>query len=55
MTLPEIELPEETTDKARQWAYRLGALSWDTTVDDVALLIQAAMDEAVRDSRSNIQ
>lgn len=55
MTLPEIELPEEATDKAKQWAYRLGALSWDTTVDDVALLIQAAMDDAVRDYRSTLE
>lgn len=49
--LPEIETPDEASAPALEWAYRLGALPWNTTVEDVALLIQAAMDEAVRRER----
>lgn len=43
MKLPAIEIPNESSDKARQWAYRLAVLPFESTVEDVALLIQAAM------------
>ena len=47
MKLAAIEIPEETTDLARQWAYRIGTLPFEATVDDVAMLIQAAINEAL--------
>lgn len=43
MKLPAIEIPDESSDKARQWAYRLAVLPFESTVEDVALLIAAAM------------
>lgn len=47
MKLPAIEIPDESSDKARQWAYRLAVLPFESTVADVALLVAAAMAEAV--------
>lgn len=52
MRLPAIEIPETTDDMARQWAYRLGTLPFEASVDDVAMLISAACAEAVAASRS---
>lgn len=47
MKLPAIETPDVASDRAREWAYRIGTLAFDAKVDDVALVIQAAMDDAV--------
>jgi hypothetical protein len=46
--LPAIETPDaaDVTTAAREWAFRLATLPFTATVDDVAMLVQAAMDEA---------
>jgi hypothetical protein len=51
MKLPAIDTPDQASDAARRWAYRIGTLAFDAKVEDVALIVQAAMDEAVRQSQ----
>jgi hypothetical protein len=51
MKLPAIDTPDQASDAAREWAYRIGTLPFGATVEDVALIVQAAMDEAVRQSQ----
>jgi hypothetical protein len=51
MKLPAIDTPDQASDPAREWAYRIGTLPFGAKVEDVALIIQAAMDEAVRQSQ----
>ena len=47
--LPETEVPTAATSIAQAWAYRIGTLPFEATVEDVALLIQGAIDEARRE------
>ena len=46
--LPEIHVPAHWTDRAHEWAARIGTLPFESTVDDVAMILEAAMQEAAR-------
>lgn len=47
MRLPAIDTPTAATTQAQAWAYRIGTLPFGSTVEDVAMVVQAAIDEAV--------
>lgn len=51
MKLPAVEIPEQTSDAATKWAYRIGTLPFEATVDQVAMIIEAARQEAVEQAK----
>lgn len=47
--LPALDIPDGTpSSKAYEWAYRIGTLPFDSTVHDVAMLVEAIIAEAKR-------
>lgn len=52
--LPAIDVPERFDDSAKAWAYRLGTLSYQSTVDDVAMLVSAAQEESLAPVRRQL-
>lgn len=46
--LPKLRIPAHWNDRAHEWAARIGTLPFESTVDDVAMVVEAAMQEAAR-------